>query len=118
MTGVTLIEPDVRMLGRVRIHRNNRFYGFLLSICRLILEATSVKESRDTLAQLNQRFYGAVEKQLPALFEAFVRNYYRKHFGGFGHLDIGQSSGSQLAVGSSHPGRRIVPSQDANRHHA
>ena len=48
-------NPMVRMLGRVRIHRNNRFYGFLLSICRLILEATSVKESRDTLAKLNQR---------------------------------------------------------------
>ena len=77
MTGVALIEPDVRMLGRVRIHRNNRFYGFLLSICRLILEATSVKESRDTLAVLNQRFYGAVEERLPALFEAFVRNFYR-----------------------------------------
>ena len=77
MTGVALIEPNVRMLGRVRIHRNNRFYGFLLSICRLILEATSVKESRDTLAVLNQRFYGAVEERLPALFEAFVRNFYR-----------------------------------------
>ena len=77
MTGVALIESDVRMLGRVRIHRNNRFYGFLLSICRLILEATSVKESRDSLAVLNQRFYGAVEERLPALFEAFVRNFYR-----------------------------------------
>ena len=82
MTGVTLIEPDVRMLGRVRIHRNNRFYGFLLSICRLILEATSVKESEDTLAEMNQRFYQAVEERLPALFEAFVRNFYRKHLVG------------------------------------
>ena len=61
------IDPDVRMLGRVRIHRNNRFYGFLLSICRLILEAASVKESRHTLAALNQRFYRAVEERLPAL---------------------------------------------------
>ena len=82
MTGVTPIEPDVRMLGRVRIHRNNRFYGFLLSICRLILEATSVKESRDTLAELNQRFYRAVEERLPALFEAFVRNFYTEHLVG------------------------------------
>ena len=82
MTGVTLIEPDVRILGRVRIHRNNRFYGFLLSICRLILEATSVKESEDTIAELNQRFYRAVEERLPALFEAFVRNFYAKHLVG------------------------------------
>ena len=89
MTGVTLIEPDVRMLGRVRIHRNNRFYGFLLSICRLILEAASVKESRDTLAKLNQRFYQAVEERLPALFEAFVRNFYRTHLTahGFSRFD-------------------------------
>ena len=82
MTSVSLVELDVRMLGRVRIHRNNRFYGFLLSICRLILEATSVEESSDTLAELNQRFYSAVEERLPALFEAFVRNFYTKHLVG------------------------------------
>lgn len=89
MTDVSLIEPDVRMLGRVRIHRNNRFYGFLLSICRLILEATSVKESFDTVAELNQRFYSTVETQLPALFEAFVRNFYRTHLTphGFSRFD-------------------------------
>jgi 5-methylcytosine-specific restriction enzyme subunit McrC len=89
MTGVTLIEPDVRRLGRVHIHRNNRFYGFLLSICRLIMEATSVKESGDTLAEMNQRFYRAVEERLPALFEAFVRNFYRTHLTahGFSRFD-------------------------------
>jgi hypothetical protein len=58
MTGVSIIEPNVRMLGRVRLHRNNRFYGFLLSICRLIMEATSVKELKDASAVTERRFYG------------------------------------------------------------
>ena len=56
MTGVSLIEPDVRMLGRVRIHRNNRFYGFLLSICRLILEATSLAMATFTFAKTARSF--------------------------------------------------------------
>ena len=125
MTNVTLIEPDVRMLGRVRIHRNNRFYGFLLSICRLILEATSVKESRDTLAELNQRFYGVVEERLPGLFEAFVRNYYRTHLTAHGfsrfdaqHIDwlwnpLTEESRSYLPkmitdITLEHPDRKII----------
>lgn len=85
MTEVSLIEPNVFMLARVRIHRNNRFYGFLLSICRLILEASSVKESQNSLLQLEQRFYSAVEEKLPKLFEAFVRNFYRKHLPDLGY---------------------------------
>ena len=79
MTEVSLVNPDVRMLGRVRIHRNNRFYGFLLSICRLILDATSVAESRDSLEAAEQQFYGVVEERIFALFEGFVRNFYSKH---------------------------------------
>lgn len=79
MPEVSLIEPDVRMLGRIRVHQNNRFYGFLLSICRLILDATSVKENRANLDATEQRFYGIIEKRLFDLFESFVRNFYAKH---------------------------------------
>ena len=90
MTEVTLIDPDVRMLGRVRIHRNNRFYGFLLSICRLILEATSVAESRDSLEAAEQQFYGVVEERLFDLFEMFVRNFYTKQLAGEGWTHFGR----------------------------
>jgi 5-methylcytosine-specific restriction enzyme subunit McrC len=90
MTEVTLIDPDVRMLGRVRIHRNNRFYGFLLSICRLILEATSVAESRDSLEAAEQQFYGVVEERLFDLFEMFVRNFYAKQLAGEGWTHFGR----------------------------
>ncbi len=84
MTGVSAIELHLRMLGRVRIHRNNRFYGFLLSICQLVMEAVSVKESQDALVETEQRFYGVIEKRLPALFEAFSRKFYQKHVAGAG----------------------------------
>lgn len=80
MAEVSWVEPSLALLGRVRIHRNNRFYGFLLSICRLILEATSVKELREgPEPAARQQFYRAVEQRLPDLFEAFVRNFYAKH---------------------------------------
>ena len=85
MTGVSVVEPSLGMLGRVSIHRNNRFYGFLLSVCRLFLEADSVQESDGSLTALEQRFYGIVEEKLPKLFEAFVRNFYRKHLPDLGY---------------------------------
>ena len=90
MPEVSLIEPDVRMLGRIRIHRNNRFYGFLLSICRLILDATSVKENRANLAAAEQRFYGVIEERLFDLFESFVRNFYAKRLANQGWTYFGR----------------------------
>jgi 5-methylcytosine-specific restriction enzyme subunit McrC len=79
MPGVSLIEPRLADLSRVTIHRNNRFYGFLLSICRLLLESTSVRESDRTLESAQLRCYGLIEARLPTLFEAFVSNFYKRH---------------------------------------
>lgn len=106
MTGVTRIDADVAMIGRVRIDRNNRAYGFLLSICRLLLEATSVREGAvDDLARTEQRFHKVLENRLPALFEAFVRNFYAKKLKGEGWSRFGAQQiewvWSELTAGSS-----------------
>lgn len=133
MTGVARIEPDVGMLGRVRIHRNNRFCGFLLSICGLLLEAMSVREpsgsevqsGEPSLSGVEQQFYQVLQDRLPSLFEAFVRNFYRKQLAGEGwsrfqpqHIDW---SWTPLSLDSSgflpkmitdvtleHPDRKII----------
>ena len=90
MAEVSLVEPQLHLLSRVRIHRNNRFYGFLLSVCRLILEATSVREQGDASLEARQLFYRAVEQRLPDLFEAFVRNFYAKHLAHQGWTHTGR----------------------------
>ena len=33
---VELIELNNSMFGKVRLHRNNKFYGFVINVCHLI----------------------------------------------------------------------------------
>lgn len=64
-----------RSFRRVQLHRNNRFYGFLLSVCRLIHEAMMPAEGEG-----EERFRDFVrdERRMRALFERFIRNFYRR----------------------------------------
>lgn len=78
MPEVQLVPVQPSLVGRVRIHRNNQWYAFLMGLCGLILEGLSVKEGDEGGARKRQ-FQDVVEKQLHALFEKFVRNFYRQH---------------------------------------
>ena len=84
----TQILPVVRMLSdirpiqitdslfaQVRLHRNNRFYGFILNVCQLVHTNTLPTEDPGTL-----RFkdFTRDEAQMNRLFEAFLRNFYRR----------------------------------------
>ncbi|MBK9933608.1 MAG: restriction endonuclease [Cytophagaceae bacterium] len=59
---------------KVRIHRNNYHYDFILKICRIIQENLLINEKSG-----KYRFFDFVrdEKAMARLFEAFVRNFYR-----------------------------------------
>lgn len=68
------IEVTDRAFRSIRLHRNNRQYGLLMDVCRLIHDArltteeAGEKEFRD--------FFRDVHK-MRHLFERFVRNFYR-----------------------------------------
>ena len=72
---VSDIELTPRDFGAVRLHRNNAYYRFLIQVCRLIFdnllvnEHTGDRQFRDFLRD---------ERQMAALFEKFVRNFYRR----------------------------------------
>jgi 5-methylcytosine-specific restriction enzyme subunit McrC len=59
---------------KVRIHRNNYHYDFVLKICRIIQENLLINEKSG-----KYRFYDFLrdEKAMARLFEAFVRNFYK-----------------------------------------
>jgi 5-methylcytosine-specific restriction enzyme subunit McrC len=78
MPEVSLAPVQPALVGRVRIHRNNQWYAFLMGLCGLILEGLSVKEGAGE-SDRKRQFQDVVEKQLHALFEQFVRNFYRQH---------------------------------------
>ena len=62
----------------VRIHRNNRFYGFLLQVCRVIHDNLLVNED-DGAAEF--RDFRNDDAQMGRLFERFVRTFARRETG-------------------------------------
>ena len=61
--------------NKVRLHRNNQFYEFILNVSRLILENLTLNE-----ADGKYEFQDFIrnEKKMARLFEAFLFNFYRK----------------------------------------
>ena len=71
---------DIRIYEQVKLHRHTAHYRLLLSICRLVHE--EVLLTQDTGEHLFRDFTGN-DKRMAALFERFVRNFYRlrqKHY--------------------------------------
>jgi 5-methylcytosine-specific restriction enzyme subunit McrC len=68
-------EPRLsrQIFRQIRIHRNNQFYDFLISICELIYDATFPEPDGKTY-----RFSDVLrdEKKMPLVFQDFIRNFY------------------------------------------
>lgn len=75
MDGVSRIRLDASLFGRVRIHRNNSRYRFLLNLSRLAYDSTLVEEGGTGASFIDF----TREKSMERLFQRFVRNFYAKH---------------------------------------
>jgi 5-methylcytosine-specific restriction enzyme subunit McrC len=71
---ISLIETTMDLFKEVKLHRNNRFYDFVINVCQIIFENTFPSEEKGKYV-----FYDFTrdEKKMSRLFEAFVRNFYR-----------------------------------------
>ena len=69
------IELQSGHFRQVRVHGQNSFYGFVLNVCELIFHSTAIHEKGT-----NRRFQDFLrdEKKMARLFEAFIRNFYRR----------------------------------------
>jgi len=70
------IELSNRVFGQVQLHRNNQFYDFLLKVCELVFHNLLVTEKPGVS---KFREFAQDRQQMAALFEAFIRNFYRVH---------------------------------------
>lgn len=66
---------DIRVYDQIPLHRHTAHYRFLMSVCRLVHE--EVMLTQETGDHLFQNFTGN-DKRMAALFERFVRNFYRQ----------------------------------------
>ena len=67
------IELKNSIFSRVKLHRNNKFYGFVLNICHLIHENNLLSEKTGDWHFTN---FLRDERKMNQLFEAFLRNFY------------------------------------------
>ncbi len=72
LDAVSDVRLTASLFSTVRIHRNNRFYRFLLHVCRIIHENLLVNEE-DGTAQF--RDFRADEQRMGLLFQQFVKTF-------------------------------------------
>jgi 5-methylcytosine-specific restriction enzyme subunit McrC len=74
LSGIDLIDINASHFKQVRLNRNNRFYGFVLSVCQIIYESTFPSEEK---GKYKFSDFTRDDKKMNQLFEAFIRNFYR-----------------------------------------
>lgn len=72
LDGISEIWVEARHFQQVQLSRNNRFYGFLLGVCRLVHESLLPET---TEGDRKFRDFTRDEAGMRRLFQAFVRNF-------------------------------------------
>lgn len=75
LAGIDCIEVSKKSFRLVHLHSNNYFYDFLLCICKLIYEKRLPSEEK---GRYKFPDFTRDEKRMSALFEEFVRNFYKR----------------------------------------
>jgi 5-methylcytosine-specific restriction enzyme subunit McrC len=75
---VTDIELRPRVFHQVQLHQNNRFYAFLLNVCRFLHESMQPQDQAG-----HQRFHDVARdpERMRRVFEKFVRNLLARKLG-------------------------------------
>ncbi len=72
--GIDNINISDKDFSRVRLHRNNYFYDFLLKICELIKDNLLISEEKGESKFKN---FLQDEKKMSIVFEEFLRNFFK-----------------------------------------
>lgn len=76
LSDVRDIEITSRLFGQVQLHKNNRFYDFLMKVCELVHRNLLISEAS---GRSRFREFSRDRQQMAILYESFVRNFYRIH---------------------------------------
>lgn len=69
---VSLIELESKHFNNIKLHRNNKKYGFILDVCYIIFQNVLINENTGTIKFVD---YNREEK-MSAVFEEFIRKFY------------------------------------------
>jgi 5-methylcytosine-specific restriction enzyme subunit McrC len=68
------IELSISVFNKIKLNRNNRFYGFIVNVCQIIHENTFPSEEP---GKFKFSDFTRDEHKMNKLFESFLRNFYR-----------------------------------------
>jgi 5-methylcytosine-specific restriction enzyme subunit McrC len=74
LAGISEINLNNDIFGRLQIYQNNSFYDFLIKLCRLINDSLLVTEKKGRSKFID---FLKDEHKLSRLFEDFVRNFFK-----------------------------------------
>ncbi|MCF8233254.1 MAG: 5-methylcytosine-specific restriction endonuclease system specificity protein McrC [Bacteroidales bacterium] len=69
------IDIHLEDFSKIRIHRNNSFYEFLLKICRILFESIVIDEIE---GEYKFKEFTGNTQAMSSLFEDFIRNFYKR----------------------------------------
>lgn len=76
---IDIIELNPGIFNRIRLNRNNRFYGFILNVCELIVNYCLPSEKK---GRYKMEDFTKDDIKMYRLFENFVFNFYRIELSG------------------------------------
>lgn len=106
--GVRLLRLDRGIFGQVQLHRNQRMYRLLLSVCRLIHEQLVIDEQGGV-----HRFRRLDAETMYRLFEDFVIAFFDREQDDFRVNDEGRGI-SFIDAGTREDQRRWIPAMEAD----
>lgn len=71
---ISKIAITSRLFKTIRLHRNNKFYSFVLDVCELVHDCLLLTEKSGNYFFQD---FTQDEKKMNKLFEAFIRNFYK-----------------------------------------
>lgn len=74
LIGIDQIEITNSLFKKIRLNRNNRFYGFVLNVCQIIYENTLPSEEQ---GKYKFSDFTRDENKMNQLYESFIRNFYK-----------------------------------------
>ena len=74
LSDIKTIAISTRDIGRVQLHGNNAFYGFLLRVCELVRECLMPEPG---VGRFRFRDFDTSPQKFGLIFQEFVRNFFR-----------------------------------------
>ena len=110
LSGVDVIQVSLGDFRRIQLHRNNRYYAFLLFICRLVYSLKLPDHEQRGGNQFNDLL--SDEAVMADVFEEFLRNFYVQKQSQF--KDVGISYLTWNATAPSQEDLKLLPRMETD----